>query len=202
MTARTAQENPPTKERLLNAAQELMLAKGFTATTVDEICEAAKLTKGSFFHYFESKDHLGQELLRRFCESAAKMHQAFCGDEKDPLKRVYRYIDSLIELSQDPAMGKGCLLGLFSQELCEVNTKIQTACEKGFAEWAGQFGQELAQAKAKYAPRKSFNPHELAEHMIAVIEGALILSKAHADKRIVATHLGHFRTYVQNLFEG
>ena len=63
---RTAQTHSPTKEKLLEAAQQLMLAKGFPATTVDEICEAAGFTKGSFFHYFESKEHLGKEVLDRF----------------------------------------------------------------------------------------------------------------------------------------
>lgn len=201
MTARTAQENPPTKERLLNAAQELVLAKGFAATTVDEICEQAKLTKGSFFHYFESKDQLGQEMLQRFCSSSAQMHRAFSGSDKDPLKRVYNYIDGVIKLSQDPQMGKGCLLGLFSQELCG-DEKIRQACEKGFDDWIRQFGEELAQAKAKHPPRKPFNPQEVAEHMVAVIEGALILNKAKADRRLVTRHLEHFRAYVQGLFEG
>ena len=202
MTARTAQENPPTKERLLDAAQELMLAKGFAATTIDEICGQAKLTKGSFFHYFESKDHLGQEMLQRFCASSAQMHRAFSGGDKDPLKRVYNYIDGVIRLSQDAQMGKGCLLGLFSQELCEVDEKIRQACEKGFDEWIKQFGEELAKAKAMHPPKKPFNPQEVAEHMVAVIEGALILSKAKADKRLVAKHLEFFRAHVRSLFEG
>src|SRR5437588_558763 len=54
-TAKKPTEPSPARERLLDAAQRLMLARGFAATSVDEICAAAKLTKGSFFHYFESK---------------------------------------------------------------------------------------------------------------------------------------------------
>src|SRR5689334_24216214 len=63
---RTAQTYTPTKEKLLDAAQQLMLSKGFPATTVDEICDTAGFTKGSFFHYFESKEQLGKEVLNRF----------------------------------------------------------------------------------------------------------------------------------------
>src|SRR5262249_4624065 len=61
-----ARSDSLTKQKLLDAAQELMLAKGYTATSVDEICEAARLTKGSFFHYFEGKEHLEPPCCRQF----------------------------------------------------------------------------------------------------------------------------------------
>ncbi len=178
-----------------------MLAKGFAATTVDDICEAAEVTKGSFFHYFESKDQLGREVLERFCASGQKMHGACCSHEADPLKRVYTYIDNLIKLSKDPAMRQGCLLGLFSQELGDTNPQIRAACKKGFDDWAKTFGEEVAQAKAAHAPRASFDPKELAEHLIAVMEGSMILGKARHDMSIIGQNLAHFKAYVKSLFE-
>ncbi len=198
---RTALEPSPTKEKLLDAAQRLMLAKGFVATTVDDICEAAEVTKGSFFHYFESKDQLGREVLKRFCASGEKIHRALCGSETDPLKRVYAYIDNTIKMSKDPSMSKGCLLGLFSQELCDTNPQIRAACKKGFDDWAKGFGQEVAKAKAAYASRAQFNPQELAEHLIAVMEGSMILGKVRHDRLIVGKNLTHFKAYVKSLFE-
>jgi len=198
---RTAEAPPPTKERLLDAAERLMLAKGYAATTVEAICEAAKLTKGSFFHYFDSKDQLGRELLERYCASGQKIHQAFCGRETDPLKRVYNYIDNAVKMSKEPAMRDGCLLGLFSQELCDTNPQIRTACKKGFDEWAKSFGQEVAKAKAAYAPHAPFDPQALAEHLIAVIEGSMIMGKARRDMSIVGQNLAHFKAYVKSLFE-
>lgn len=178
-----------------------MLAKGFAATTVDEICAAAEVTKGSFFHYFESKDQLGRQVLERFCASAQEMRRACCTSDTDPLKRVYAYIDKMIKMSKDPAMSKGCLLGLFSQELCDTNPQIRAACKKGFDDWAKTFGEEVAKAKAAHAPRASFDPQELAEHLIAVIEGSLIMGKARGNMSIVAQNLAHVRVYVKSLFK-
>ena len=198
----TTQETPPTKARLLDAAQALMLEKGFTATTVDEICEAAKLTKGSFFHYFESKDQLGKELLERFCASGQQLHQGFCGKETDPLKRVYAYVDGAMKLAADPVMGKGCLLGLFAQELADTNPAIREVCCEGFKVWATHFGKELARAKARYAPRAAFDPKELAEHLIAIMEGSMILGKARGNMKVMAQNLRHFRAYLEQVFEG
>ena len=191
-----------TRERLLGAAQALMLAKGFSATTIEDICAAAKVTKGGFFHYFESKDELGTIVLKRFCESGQALHQNLCGRETDPLKRVYAYLDNMIKLSQDPVMSQGCLLGLFAQELATTNSAIRKACCEGFSEWAKGFAKELAAAKAKYAPRKSFDPDEVAEHLVAVTEGAMILGKSRKDMRVMAPHLRHFKAYVKSLYEG
>jgi TetR/AcrR family transcriptional repressor of nem operon len=203
MSARVADPDSPTKQRLLDAAQALMLAQGFTATTVDEICEKARLTKGSFFHYFDSKDGLGRALLERFCSSSSKMHeQGFCGGGGDPLDRVYTYIDRMIALSQDPSMSKGCLLGCFAQELSDTHPKIRAVCSEAFEAWAKQLGRELAAAKAAHKPRATFDPQDLAEHFIATLEGALILGKARGDMRVVGRALRHYRAYVRSIFEG
>lgn len=197
---KTPDELPRAKARLLDAAERLMLAKGFAATTLDEICEAAKLTKGSFFHYFKSKDQLGRELLERFCASGQRMHEACCGSDPDPLVRIYTYLDNMIAMSQDPARHQGCLLGLFAQELCDTHPTIQAACEKGFRDWMKTLGEELAKAKARHAPRAAADPKELAEHIIAVTEGAMILGKAKGDRRVVARSLRHVKAYLRSLF--
>ncbi len=198
--ARTALIHSPTKERLLDAAQSLMLADGFSATSVEDICAKAKVTKGSFFHYFESKDVLGQVLLQRFCEAGDQLHRSLCGTERDPLKRVYNYLDGMIRLSKDPVMGKGCLLGMFTQELCDSSPAMRQQCATGFEAWAVHFGEELARAKARYAPQASFHPKELAEHLIAIMEGSLIVSKAHGSRQVIAQNLRHYKRYLQTLF--
>src|SRR5438105_4665976 len=108
----------PTKDKLLDAAQELMLSKGYTATSVDEICSAAGLTKGSFFHHFEGKEHLGRAVAERFASSmqhileSAPFHQ-----EKEAVDRVFGRVDFLLALVRSPQAPRGCLLGTFIQEL-------------------------------------------------------------------------------------
>lgn len=198
--ARTAQLNSPTKDKLLCAAQSLILEQGFAATSVDAICEKAGVTKGSFFHYFDSKDELGREVLERFCASSVKRHEGLCGAEKDPLKRVYGYIDGAIAMSRNPEMGKGCLLGLFSQEMCDTDSKIRETCRRAFDAWADQFAKELAKAKAKYAPKAGFKPKEIGEHLIAVMEGSMIIGKTRKNMAIVGQNLAHFKAYVESLF--
>jgi TetR/AcrR family transcriptional repressor of nem operon len=199
---RTAQAHSPTKEKLLEAAQQLMLAKGFPATTVDEICGAAGFTKGSFFHYFESKEQLGKEVLDRFFFSLQQMIQQGSFPKKsDPLQRVYGYVDRFIEMSKNPELPSGCLLGNFTQELAETHPGIRSLCAQRFAEWAATVKQELDKAKAQHAPKASFDTQSLAEYLIAVLQGSRILAKAKQDPGVFKENLQHFKRYVKCLFE-
>src|SRR5580698_10568090 len=106
---RTAREKPIKKENLLDAAYELMMAKGYVATSVDEICKKAKTTKGSFFHYFESKEELAKVLLTRQCSSHQKTKDELFG--KDPYKRVFGQIDMAIAMNKNLKRSVGCIKG-------------------------------------------------------------------------------------------
>lgn len=199
---RTAQAHSPTKEKLLEAAQRLMLVKGFSATTVDEICAAADLTKGSFFHYFESKEHLGREVLEHFCCSQQQQVQQglFC-KKSDPLQRVYGFVDRFIEMWKDPQFPSRCLLGNFAQELSDTYPGIRSLCAQHFAGSAQALKQELDEAKAKYAPKASLDTQSVAEYFMAVVQGSYIVAKATQDSRVVEKNLQHFKRYVKSLFE-
>ena len=201
MMVNILRKHSPTKERLLDAAERLMLAKGFTATTVEEICASAKLTKGSFFHYFKSKGQLARELLERFCAaSQRKMQEAVGHAERDPLKRVYRYIDVMIAMSKDCAE-QGCLLGTFAQELSETNPNMRTLCDQAFNRWVNAFKADLDAAKAACASRVPIDTKSLAEHFIAILEGAKILAKAQADASVEGRSLRHFKRYLEYVFD-
>ena len=199
---KTAQTRAPAREKLLDAAQRLMLAKGYPATTVDEICAAARLTKGSFFHYFESKEDLGKALLNRDDSSGQRMgRDALLARKRDPLERVYDYLDFAARRYQSPPGRNGCLLGNFAQELSDTHPAIRALCAERFDEWAATFKRALDEAKMTHRPRAALDTRSLAEHFIAVLEGSLILGKAHRDMRIVRKNLRHFKRYLKTIFQ-
>ncbi|HET6465945.1 MAG TPA: TetR/AcrR family transcriptional regulator [Nitrospiria bacterium] len=199
---RTPQIPSHAREKLLDAAQRLMLVKGYPATTIDEICSAAKLTKGSFFHYFESKEDLGKALLDRYASAGQRMEwSALRMNNRDPLERVYGYLDFSARLYQRPHGRNGCLLGNFAQELSDTHPEIRSLCAKRFDEWAAMFKRALDEAKIKHRPRATLDTQGLAEHFIAVLEGSLILGKAHRDMGIVRKNLRHFKQYLKMVFQ-
>lgn len=200
---RTANPDSSTKDRLLDAAQRLMLAKGFPATTVEEICATAGLTKGSFFHYFESKDDLGQAVLERYAERGFEvLETASFRRQGDPLKRIIASIDFWIDRINDPSTDCGCLLGSFAQELSDTHPKIRVQCARYFDRWTRMLEHDFQAAKATYRPRVQIDTHGLAEHYVATLEGALLMAKAKRDRKIFERNLTHLKHYVRAVFEG
>lgn len=195
-----AKPNPRVREALLEAAQDLMLAQGFAATTVDQICEAASVTKGAFFHYFKSKDDLAKATFDRFCRRGGERYQSAPFLKKsDPLDRINGYIEFTIAQVKHP-IRDSCLVGMFSQELSHSRSEYRVMCEGAFAQWAAGLGTMLHAVKTRYAPRTNIDPISLAEYFIAVFEGSLILAKAKNDVAPVRAHLRHFKRYVNALF--
>jgi TetR/AcrR family transcriptional repressor of nem operon len=198
---RQAKVDSPTREKLLDAAQELMLTKGFTATSVDDVCEASGLTKGSFFHYFESKEHLGRALAERFYLSAQqRFESAPFRQLKDPVDRILGFLDSLIERACSSSEFRGCLLGTFVQELSQTYPAIRSVCAAGFEELAGFLEQDIIEAKRLYASTALWDPRSLAEHMMAVVQGTIILAKAKQNRTVIGESLGHLKEYLRSVF--
>lgn len=198
---RTRKEHPAAREALLETAQQLMLAKGYTATSVDEICEGAHLTKGSFFHYFECKEHLGNAVLERYVSSMFQAVQSAPFMKKsDPLQRLYGYIDYMIELSKDPERHLGCLLGNFAQILSDTHPEIRTQCAGHFNAWVDMLKRELDAAKTAYKVT-GVDTGTLADHFVALFEGSLMLAKTRRDAEVVTSNLRQFKNYVRTLFE-
>lgn len=199
---RKVTETTVRRERLLETAQKLMRAKGYAATTIDEICSAAGVTKGAFFHYFTDKQDLGKAALAGFMSvQQRRVQKSALAPDVDPLKRVYGYVDFAIKLSRDPASRHGCLLGNFAQELSDTHHEIRDLCAQHFSQWAEVLQRDLEAAKTRHAPRARFDTASLADHFIAVFEGALIMGKAKQDMRVVEQSLKHFRSYLKILFE-
>src|SRR5574341_572288 len=113
-----ARAETPTKGRLLDEAMALMLRKGFSATSVDEICQRAGVTKGGFFHYFKDKEDLGRALLDHYWQVGhERLQGAVRHTEADPLMRLGAYVDWFVEISKNRQIPKSCLFGNFAQEL-------------------------------------------------------------------------------------
>ena len=192
-------DNPPTKAKILDAAESLVLKRGYSATTVDEVCGTAGVTKGSFFHYFPSKEALGKELISRFsCRTGQNWQQACCGGA-DPLERLYARLDYMKAAADDPAF-KGCLVGTVTQEVSGDNGELRHLCARSFEEAVSTLEQDLTEARALYAPRSKVKPAELARFMLSVLQGSFVLMKAGKDRSVVRQNAEILKGYLRTIF--
>jgi TetR/AcrR family transcriptional repressor of nem operon len=194
-------ELPETKAGLLEAAQTLLLRQGFAATTVDQICAAAGLTKGSFFHYFKSKDALGEAVVEYFyAQQREQFARAGFLRLTDPLARLHGLLDFTAQSVTGDEKTQSCLLGNLSQELSHTHPRIRRKCEACFAGLSGAVAETLRQAKKQYRPKVDFDPESVATLFLSLFQGSRILAKARQDARPIVEGLGHFRAYVEQLF--
>jgi TetR/AcrR family transcriptional repressor of nem operon len=189
------------KTRLLNAALHVIRAKGYSATRIEDICDAAHLTKGSFFHHFKSKEELALAAAEHWSIVtgglfAAAPYQAL----PDPLDRVLAYVDFRKAILQGDLPDFTCLVGTMVQEVYQTHPPIREACDKSISDHAATLESDIAEAMRARGIHADWTPQSLALYTQAVIQGAFILAKAKGGPDIAAACIDHLRRYIEMLF--
>jgi TetR/AcrR family transcriptional regulator, transcriptional repressor for nem operon len=190
------------KRRLLDAALHVIRAKGYAAATVDDICDYAGLTKGSFFHHFEGKEELALKAAAHFSALArdlfaAAPHRAL----SDPLDRLLGYVDFRKAILRGDLPDFTCLLGTLVQETYDTHPAIRRACEKGISEHAASLEADIAEAMRKYKVGADWSAKSLALYTQAVVQGAFILAKSKNAPAVAGECLDHLRRHLALLFQ-
>ena len=189
------------KTRILDAAVQVIRAKGYSAMTIDDVCLAAGLTKGSFFHHFKNKEELALAAAGHFAAMADSLFaQASYRGLHDPSERLLGYIDFRMAILQGRLPEFTCLLGTMVQETFESHPAIREACDAHISAHAAEVAKNIAEAKSRYAPGATWSAEGLGLYTQAVIQGAFILAKAKGGPEVAAECLGHLRRYLEMLF--
>lgn len=192
----------PTRTKLLNATLGLVRTAGYEATSVDDLCKAAGVSKGAFFHHFKSKEELAVAAADYWSEVtgalfAAAPYHAY----EDPLDQLIAYIDFRAVLLEGRSLAEAtCLLGTMVQETYVSNPTIRAACHSGITGHADTIATIITAAKSRHAPRATWTAESLALHTQAVIQGAFILAKARNDLGLARESILHLRRYIELLF--
>jgi TetR/AcrR family transcriptional repressor of nem operon len=201
MNATTTRSQPDARIRLLDAAMQVIRAQGYSATTVDDICRAAGLTKGAFFHHFKSKEELAVATAAHFSQMAEQLFGAAPYHEAaDPLDRLLGYVDFRAAIIEGPIPAFTCLLGTMVQEAYDSHPAIRRACDTYIALHAAGVAQDIAAAKARYVPDATWSAESLALYTQAVLQGAFILAKAKGGPEVARACVAHLRRYIEFLF--
>lgn len=194
-------QNPSTRPSLLEAAFTVIRTKGYAATTVDDICARAGLSKGAFFHHFSSKEDLAVAAANHWSDvTGALFTDAPYHQPDDPLERLLAYVAFRKELIQGSVPEFTCLVGTLTQETYETSEAIRNACWDSISGHADTLTADIEAAMQRYNVQGDFTAESLALHTQAVIQGAFILAKASHDPQRAVECLDHLHRYLELLF--
>jgi len=190
------------RQNLLDAAFSLIREKGYSSTSVDELCAQAGVSKGAFFHHFKSKDALAIAAANRWSEmTGAFFETAPYHQHRDPLDRVLGYLDFRKAILKGEIAEFTCLVGTMVQEIYGTNPDIREACEASISGHAAKVEADIAGAMKRYRIRAPWTAESLALHTQAVLQGAFIMAKAKGGATIAAASIDHLHRYIELLFK-
>jgi TetR/AcrR family transcriptional repressor of nem operon len=189
------------KTRLLDAALHVIRAKGYSATRIEDVCEAAGLTKGSFFHHFKSKEDLALGAADYWIEGTGALFlSASYHVPADPLDRLLAYVDFRKSLLMGDLPDFTCLVGTMVQETYDTHPAIREACNRSISDHAATLVPDIEEAIRQRGIQANWTAESLALYTQATIQGAFILAKAKHTREVAAECIDHLRRYLELLF--
>jgi len=188
------------RSRLLAATMNLVRAKGYSSTRVEDICAAAGVTKGSFFHHFASKEELAIATARAWGDSAARLFSAApYMAEPDPLARLLGYLRFRRQLVAGKIRDWTCYAGPAIQEIHEIHPAIREACTESITAHLALLTKMAEQVLAE-RPVPRLRARSLAIHIQVVMQGTFVMAKAQQDAQVAVDSIDHLIRYVELLF--
>lgn len=189
------------KDKILDAAVALVRKNGLSGTSVDDLCRAAGVTKGAFFHHFRSKSDLAVSAAHHWSETTGRLFEtAPYHAPADALDRLLAYIEFRKILIAGETSEYTCLVGTMAQETHHTHCDIAKACGDSIHGHAATLIADIEQAVADYGLNPEWTTKSLADFTQVVIQGGFILAKAGGGQRAVTDALDHLKNYISLVF--
>jgi TetR/AcrR family transcriptional repressor of nem operon len=186
---------------LLNAAIRLLRKQGWSATSVEQLCAAAGVTKGAFVHHFASKEELGVAAAQHWSDVTGPLFgKADYHQHLDPFDRIFGYIDFRAAIAKGPLEAFTCFAGTTVQEVFATSDPMRVACGASIEGHADKLAEDYRFAIAPHPPRLPVTAESLAIYTQTVLQGGFVLSKARGDRAPLLEALAHLKNYLTLLF--
>jgi TetR/AcrR family transcriptional repressor of nem operon len=198
-------DGAPTRERILDGAERLVLERGFAGTTIDAVIAATSTSKGSFFHHFHSKDDLGRALVERYAAADIAHLELFMAQAEaayeDPAEQLVEFVRLFEKAADDLARQQpSCLYVSFVYERGLVGAETTELIVDAVLAWRRRLTEKIVAASELHPPRLPVEPGSLADLVFTTFEGGFILARTMSDPTLLRGQLEHLRRYIELLF--
>lgn len=182
------------REDLLDRGLQLFGTKGYSATGVSDITDAAGVPKGSFYNYFQSKEDFALAVLEQYREQAHEIMSAQLAGPASPLRRLRTFFEAGRAKALADGFSGGCLAGRLAQELAGEHPSFRPMLDRVFGCMQGGVTRLLQEAAEEGELRPGEDPAELASFLLSSWQGAVTRAKA-------AGHDGPLKTFEAMVFD-
>ena len=182
-----------TREALLHAGMALLTEQGFLATGIDAVLKQVGVPKGSFYHYFASKEAFGRAVLQRYgAYFAAKLDRWLLDDSRPPLARLTDFVDDARAGMARHAWRRGCLVGNLGQEVTQLPEGFREQLDAVLRDWQARLAACLRAAQREGSLTATVDCDELAAFFWIGWEGAVLRARLVQDDAPLATFIRGF----------
>jgi TetR/AcrR family transcriptional regulator, transcriptional repressor for nem operon len=169
------------KEQIIAAAVETLHRRGFNGTSVQDITDAAKVPKGSFYNHFASKEELAVEALDRYWQWVLSGLRPLSDAKTPPVDRLKTYFRNLGERGRAYGYRTGCMIGNMSTEMAGESDMVRERLAIVLAAWSRAIESCVREAQAEGAMRRDLDSRAIADFLLNAWEGAVMRSKVDRD---------------------
>ncbi len=187
------------RQKLIEATISLILKRGYNATTIDDICAEAKITKGSFFHHFKNKEEIGQAAVKAWGEFGQSLYAEAWKQQGEPLEEIHRLFNIMEGITRRPEPCV-CMVGMMAQEMSIESPEFREACALELEVWTEMFRSRLQSAQKQLKPAVKFDPDQVAWFLNSVWQGSILIGKARQSAQMIRSNIKLARAYVDSLF--
>jgi TetR/AcrR family transcriptional repressor of nem operon len=167
-----------TKMALLEVGMDMMLERGYTNTGIQEVLNALSVPKGSFYHYFESKETYAVEIIRHYdLDFSVSLMRVLRNPEQTPIERLRTFCANGRANFAAQNCRKGCLVGNLSQEMSDQSEALRHELSKVMGKWCDLFAACIDEGQKMGGITNERSARELAEFFLLSWGGAVMWSK-------------------------
>ena len=190
--------NIGTRERIVEAARQLFFQQGYTATGIAQILQESGANSGSLYHFFPTKEDLLVAVLETYKEMLQPyVIQPAYERVSDPLERVFAILDGYRRQLALTQFNLGCPIGNLALEVSNSHPRVRQLVIENFAAWCAEVEQSLQETAGRFPP--DTDVRRLAHHILATMEGAVMLARAYRDFKPFDDAVQQLRDYFDRL---
>jgi len=191
-------EGRQTRAAILTAAKRLMLIKGYNATSLDDLLGASGVGKGSFYHYFKSKEDLGYAILDDIVTSFVErtLDPCFADPDGHPIAQIRCFLDRVVEAQRERACVGGCPLGNLASEMSDIHEGFRGRLAGVFSVWRERLTLALRDAQRRGDVGNDCRVEVVAQFLVASLEGAILMTKVSKDIGVMEKCVGELKRYL------